>query len=206
MCCNAVLDACARSGELDVAEEWLGKHGQLERAAAWLPRMRSLRAEPEVTSYNAVFDACARSGELGRAEGWLGKHCQVERAAARLPRLRSLGAEPDGASHQHAMALLTDRKCTAQPLGCSCRPACTSLGKVRLQFARLLRVAIVTLLFCCQLLLLHITSKFAHVLTQAVSFATAPPRPPRAQTRRADLAAARHTRGSLHLYAPWLPQ
>ena len=49
---------------LEVAQA--GQHGQVDRAAAWPPRLRSLEVEPDVMSGNALFDACARAAFVAR--------------------------------------------------------------------------------------------------------------------------------------------
>ena len=57
---HAVIDACARSGGMWTAVEWLSK-------------AQEARLEPEIMTYHAVIDACAKSGGMWTAVEWLSK-------------------------------------------------------------------------------------------------------------------------------------
>merc|ERR1719310_275675 len=55
-----MINACANTGEVQKAEEWLGE-------------MLEDGVEPNVITFNAVIAACAKKGQGRRAENWLEK-------------------------------------------------------------------------------------------------------------------------------------
>merc|ERR1719460_2471401 len=57
---TAAINACARTGNVQLAEKWLAK-------------MLEAGAEPNVITFNAVIAACAKAGNGQRCEHWLEK-------------------------------------------------------------------------------------------------------------------------------------
>ena len=55
---TAVIDACAKQGEVAKAE-------------GWLPKMQGAGLQPDVISYSTVINACAKAGEAAKAELYL---------------------------------------------------------------------------------------------------------------------------------------
>merc|ERR1719181_2015283 len=54
---TAVVDACAKCGDV-------------LRAETWMEKMIACGVEPNVVSYSAMIDACAKGGDPDRAELW----------------------------------------------------------------------------------------------------------------------------------------
>merc|ERR1719476_242417 len=100
---SAVIDACAKAGNLERAEYWLGE-------------MTNRGICPNAHSYSAVINACAKSGNVDAAEHWLdrseqagvtndaviyssvidacGKARQPDRARVAFNRMRANGIRP----------------------------------------------------------------------------------------------------------------
>merc|ERR1719498_1797837 len=57
---TAAINACARTGDVQLAEKWLAK-------------MLEAGVEPNVITFNAVMAACAKAGNGQRCEHWLEK-------------------------------------------------------------------------------------------------------------------------------------
>merc|ERR1719359_1154001 len=62
---TAMINACARCGDVQKAEDWLVK-------------MLEDGVEPNVITFNAVIAACAKKGDGHRAESWLKKMKQAD--------------------------------------------------------------------------------------------------------------------------------
>merc|ERR1712149_62955 len=89
-----MIDACARVGDADKAEFWLGelvrsgskpspvsygvllssfaRLGDSARAEAWFNKMQAnAQQEVGVLTYNSLINACSRSHDVAGAERWL---------------------------------------------------------------------------------------------------------------------------------------
>ena len=57
ICYNAMIDVCAKAGDISKAETWLQK-------------MSDAGHKPDEISYNAVIDACSKAKDINSAEQW----------------------------------------------------------------------------------------------------------------------------------------
>merc|ERR1719512_216504 len=57
---SAVIDACAKRGDIDGAEGFFG-------------RMIEKGIQPNVVTFSSIIDSCAKAGNLSRAESWYEK-------------------------------------------------------------------------------------------------------------------------------------
>jgi len=55
---NVMIDACARTGDVDGTEQWIRS-------------MPEAGVDPDVVSYSSVLHGCAKVGQADRAESWL---------------------------------------------------------------------------------------------------------------------------------------
>lgn len=75
MLLGVVIDACARSGERELAENWLSQLSPEEKRSAPGNRHHedSESGLVDTVSYTALADACAKSGDINGAATWLKK-------------------------------------------------------------------------------------------------------------------------------------
>lgn len=90
---TAVIDACAKGGDIPRAEKWLDKMIAAEvqpnivtfsamiaacamnptRAEHWHNRMIECGVTPNAHSFSAIINACAKAGDVDKAEEWLAR-------------------------------------------------------------------------------------------------------------------------------------
>jgi pentatricopeptide repeat protein len=112
---TAIIDACAKAGNIARAEAWLQKMldagveanvvtfgalihacarlGDATRAEHWLEQMQIAGVKANAVTYNAVMSACTKSGDVDRAEKWLNK-------------MRNSGVVPDVVSYNTLITAL----------------------------------------------------------------------------------------------------